>query len=363
MLRIATFNLENLFSRPAAMNFPSDAPGRQAIEDHAELNGIISKEAYSQEDKNRLIALSKVYKFHLSNPPNNALIFLQKTRGQLFKQPKNKPLEVAATRRADWTGWFELRRDKVDGQATFNTGQVIAEWHPDILIVVEVEDRPTLLRFCEQILEPGFNLIYPHCMLIDGNDHRGIDVGILSKFPIVDMRSHVDDSAGGKQIFSRDCPEYDIELPDGGRIVVIPNHFKSKRNGDDQESINRRREQAERAHEIAKAALTRSDFVLVGGDLNDVPDSSPLNSLFTDGFQDVSAHVDWPQDRPGTYDTGLKSGKFDYLIMSPQLQAKLQHVGIERRGTYHPKLWKSFPGVDDKTEASDHHLVWADFNL
>ena len=34
-------------------------------------------------------------------------------------------------------------------------------------------------------------------------------------------------------MFSGECPEYDIELPGGGqRLVILPNHFKSKRNGE-----------------------------------------------------------------------------------------------------------------------------------
>jgi hypothetical protein len=103
--------------------------------------------------------------------------------------------------------------------------------------------------------------------------------------------------------------------------------------------------------------------VILGGDLNDVPTSAPLASLFTDDFVDVSTHPDWPTDRPGTYGTGLATGKFDYLIMSAQLKAKLQHVGIERRGSYHPTVWKSLDTVDTNSEASDHHLVWADFDL
>jgi hypothetical protein len=35
MIRLATFNLENLFTRPVAMNQESDEAGRKAIEDHA----------------------------------------------------------------------------------------------------------------------------------------------------------------------------------------------------------------------------------------------------------------------------------------------------------------------------------------
>ena len=42
-MRIATFNLENLFTRPVAMNQESDAIGREAIEDHATANRIVAK--------------------------------------------------------------------------------------------------------------------------------------------------------------------------------------------------------------------------------------------------------------------------------------------------------------------------------
>lgn len=179
------------------------------------------------------------------------------------------------------------------------------------------------------------------------------------------MESHIDDAGPTRApVFSRDCPEFDIELPGGKRIVVLANHFKSKRNGDDQASLDRRLAQAERAHEIALAALERSDLVLLGGDLNDTPESSALTPLFSDGFEDVSCDKSYPKDRPGTYGTGLPNNKLDYLIMSPALRSSLDHVEIERRGTYHPKLWKPFDTVTSTAkEASDHHLVCAYFNL
>ena len=138
---------------------------------------------------------------------------LQKVRGRLFRDPVDGPVQVDADGRADWVGWFELRREDVVWEATYNTGRVVAEVKPDVLIIVEVENRPTLKRFNEQVLHAQFSFSYPHFMVVDGNDERGIDVGILSRFPIVEIRSHVDDSeSGGEPIFSRDCPEFDLIL-------------------------------------------------------------------------------------------------------------------------------------------------------
>ncbi len=51
MIRLATFNIENLFTRPTAMNQDTDAAGREAIEDHAIANNIAKKEIYSDSEK------------------------------------------------------------------------------------------------------------------------------------------------------------------------------------------------------------------------------------------------------------------------------------------------------------------------
>ena len=367
-IKVATFNLENLFQRPAAMSDEHDADGREAIEDHALANSIIKKDAYSDADKAELVRLSKKYGWHKLNPPKNALVLFQKIRGKLF-QTVHGTLTVVADGRSAWTGWFELRKQDVKWLATFNTGRVIAETRPDILIVVEVESRPTLKHFNDQVLEAEFGFSYPHYMVIDGNDDRGIDVGIASRFPIETVRSHVDDlvdenDPASEKVFSRDCPEYDVLLPGGRRLVVLPNHFKSKRNGDDEAAIRRRTAQAKRANAVAQAALARSELVLMAGDLNDTPDSDPIGHIFAGGFKDVMDHPDYPTDRPGTFDTGLARNKIDYLIMAPQLRQRLMTTGIERRGSYHPNTWVPFDTVKKPADdASDHHLVWAEFDL
>lgn len=365
-IRIATFNVENLFSRPTAMGDAAGAAGQAAIDAHSELNAIVAKPVYSEADKARLIALDRIYKFSALSAPQKVLLVLVKVRGQLFSRSRAGVVKVVAQGAADWTGWFDLPRTDVTWAATLNTARVIAEVSPDVLMCVEAEDRHTLLRFNEQVLGAEFDHAYPHVMLIDGNDQRGIDVGILSRYPIDTVRSHVDDrDARGERVFSRDCPEYAIVLPSGQRLVVLPNHFKSKRGGNDEAAQRRRRAQAEAAGEIARrAAQAGAALVLVGGDLNDTPDAEALAPLWSAGFTDVQSHPDYPTDRPGTFDTATAANKIDYLIMSPDLRAKLLTTGIERRGSYHPRLWRPFDTVTGKAdEASDHQCLWADFAL
>jgi endonuclease/exonuclease/phosphatase family metal-dependent hydrolase len=364
-LRIATFNVENLFTRPLAMDSDQAPNGQNAIDDHAELNRIINKAAYDASDKARLIELDEVYHFSALNPPSNALVQLNKVRGQLYSRSHAGVVSVVANGRADWTGWFFLLATDVTWEATYNTGRVIAEVNADIQVCVEVESRPTLLRFNEQVLGARFNKEYPHVMVVDGNDDRGIDVGIMSRYPIRSIRSHVDDRNGnGERTFSRDCPEYLIDLPGGSRVLVLPNHFKSKRGGNSPSMQERRKAQAFRAHEIAREGLAVTPLVLIAGDLNDTPGTPLFAPLWEDGFVDVSDHPSYPTDRPGTFDTGTAANKIDYLIMSPELRQKLTGTGIERRGSFHPHTWVAFDTVTKKAdEASDHHLVWGDYSI
>lgn len=362
-IRVATYNLENLFTRPAAMAADAGKAGQQAIDDHAAVNALIARPAYSDADQARLLELERTYGFADLNAPANALIVLNKVRGQLYSKSRAGVVSVKARSRGDWTGWFELRRTDIRWQATLNTARVIAEVRPDVLICVEAENRPTLLRFNDQVLGAEFQRAFDHVMVIDGNDDRGIDVGLLSRFPLDGMRSHVDDrNPNGERTFSRDCPEYVVALQNGQRLAILPNHFKSKRGGNDHRARARRLAQAVRAAELASAARQITDLVLLGGDLNDTPDSTELAPLWHDGFKDVQSHPSYPTDRPGTFDTGTARNKIDYLIMSPVLHNHLQATGIERRGSYHPNTWVPFDTVRSKAdEASDHHLVWADF--
>src|SRR6266516_2173468 len=125
------------------------------------------------------------------------------------------------------------------------TAQVMHDVGADVLAVVEADDRPALIKF-EQILFKRIHAApYAHVMLIDGNDDRGIDVALLTNddYPIMRIRSHVDDRDDRGVIFSRDCPEYTVGTPAGERIVFLVNHLKSKGYGKPGESSARRERQ------------------------------------------------------------------------------------------------------------------------
>jgi len=250
----------------------------------------------------------------------------------------------------------------VNGPQRRNTARVITENQPDILAVQEVENIMALKLFDRNYL----NKSYEYKMLIDGNDSRGIDVGIFSKYPIVHVRSfQFDKDQEGTFIFSRDCLEADILLPNKKLLTVYVNHFKSKIGGGEE----RRRKQANQVTKIIQDRfgedLDKHDFVIFG-DLNAGPKEQELKSLLElNGIENV-VQTRLPEADRWThyYLPENKAEQLDYLLLSSSLTKKnLQAVPfIERRGLGdYVKIYQGprFPGVGSEgTEASDHCAIY-----
>lgn len=367
-MRLATFNVENMFDRAKALNQETWAAGKPALDAHAELNKLFENVAYSAADKARILKL--LGEHGLLKTDDGPLLILRKLRGKLLNRPRTGAVTVAANGRDDWIGWVELKSEPVKETATENTARVIATVAPDILAVIEAEDRTTLRLFNENLIPAVGGAPYEHVMLIDGNDDRGIDVGIVTRStcPIVSIRSHVDDTDQQGKIFSRDCPEYEVELPSGARLWVLVNHFKSKGFGRQSDNDAKRLRQARRVREIYEAHLARGDdLIAVVGDFNDTPGSEPLKPLLADGstLRDVSDFAGFDDGgRPGTHGNCTASSKIDYILLSPALFSKITAAGIERRGMWGGKngtLWPHFPEIKSADDvASDHAAVWVD---
>jgi endonuclease/exonuclease/phosphatase family metal-dependent hydrolase len=302
---------------------------------YCSLELFLAESCYTLPVKKQIKKILEKYEFDNRDERDRPFEIVQVRKRLYMVRKSSQQLEVVADGRSDWVGWVELGREEINGEAVLNTGRAISEVNADIQCVVEVENRITLDRFNQQVLAkiPDF-LPFQHNLLVDGNDARGIDIGLLSRYPIISVRSHIDDG-GSDHIFNRDCPEFEVALPDGNSLWILGNHFKSKGNGSFSENNLRRRRQATQVARIYKAALQRSDLVIVLGDLNDSPDSWPLQPLLhgTD-LEEVMMHPSY-QGLPGTYGTGRSiRQKLDYILLSPALWRRVQNVGVERRSVY-----------------------------
>jgi endonuclease/exonuclease/phosphatase family metal-dependent hydrolase len=370
-MRLASFNLENLFDRARALNLGSWDEGRPILELFSKVNALLNKPRYDSDDRKKILAgLKQCGVLHKDDA--GKFVLLRQNRRKLLKRT-NGTVEVVATGRDAWVGWLELKTEPVNEIASRMTARVVEEIDADVMGVIEVDNRIALSRFNSQVLTLVQGQPYDHVMVIDGNDDRGIDVGILSKknLDIRGIRSHVDATDNGGRIFSRDCPEYEIELGGGERLLVLVNHLKSKGFGGKAESDARRRRQAKKVREIYDARKKAGyDYIAVIGDLNDTPDSAPLEPLLKQGstLKEVSKHANYLDDgRPGTWKNGTASGKLDYILLSPKLWEKVERAAIFRKGVWGGKngdLWPHFGEMKSESHAaSDHAAIWVDLDL
>ena len=248
----------------------------------------------------------------------------------------------------------------------------------DVLAVQEVEDIEVLKEFNQTNL----GNLYPFRVLIEGNDPRFIDVGVLSKLPIGAVTSfqtavHPDDPS--ERIFGRDLLEVAILNPGRTRtlLTLYNTHLKSHFGDDDNDGLGeqandtRRRRQAEMMQTIIGERMRTDSRFLVAGDMNDPPAATALTALRTiDGQEmfdsltnptEVGAMKDEtnPADNPTTtaWTHRFKpSGQpprhelFDHLWVSPALRTKFVAAFIHRRHNL---------GGD----GSDHDPAWVELDL
>lgn len=228
-MRIASFNVENLFARPKAMDSQEAdaATRRQILGAHARISELFDLPSYAGHEAEILDLLETL---GVLNADEGTFVRLRKLRGSLLRRPMSGPVTLVATGRATWVGWVELKTVAVNVRATENTARVIKELGAHVLTVVEADDRPGLDMFSVTMLPAVGGTAYPQVMVVEGNDTRGIDVGCMAAagYDLVQLRTHIFDTDSRGAVFSRDCCEYHFQTPGQNRLVVLGNHFKSK---------------------------------------------------------------------------------------------------------------------------------------
>lgn len=250
----------------------------------------------------------------------------------------------------------------------------------DVLAVQEVEHIEILKQFNREHL----GNLYPHIVLVEGNDQRLIDVGILSKFPIGAIVSHqtaVHPDEPNRRVFGRDLLQVEILANNGKKLFTIYNtHLKSHfvPFGEDPvqgaiDANNRRRRQAETISRIlSRMERPNSRFVLMG-DMNDSPDSEFLAPmLVADNKLLVNALESPEETRPPKAETpgqglGPQSKAWTHRFNPPGPEFPryelFDHIWVSQ------SLAKRFsnPTIDRRTkhggDGSDHDPAWIDLDI
>jgi endonuclease/exonuclease/phosphatase family metal-dependent hydrolase len=382
MIRIASFNVENLFQRAKAMNGDTFAEGRPILAAHREVNELFMEPDYTpaikQRIKDLLIKLDIYFvnnqgavRRRITKSPKWA--WLRKNRGDFDREPQDtsEDVVITATGRDSWLGWVDLEKEPVDELATRMTAKVIQEVDADIIGVVEAEDRPSMVRFNESLIGNH----YAHVMLVDGNDDRGIDLAIMTKagFTIKGILSNVDKlAANGEWIFDRDCPQYEIETQSGATIHVLLNHFKSQSGGGGPKRLI----QATEVRAIASSLIAAGKHCVVMGDLNEGPKAGAafadnLAPLFT--LPELVDCYSIPGfdfgGKEGTFDSCGLSNRLDYILISQSLRPSFSSGRVFRKGlwgsrTTRPTAWETYPEMTKSSEqASDHSAIVIELDI
>ena len=362
--RVASFNVENLFSRARVFNFRDHSIGDDILDAIEKFRALLRKDVYSTEDKELIFEAYQALKEYIE---------VREDRGKLWQRLSFAITGVQADGQGDWDGTIEFKQEKLSEVERENTARVIKEVRSDLACIVEAESRPILRAFDSEML----NNRYRYEMLIDGNDQRGIDVAVYSKFPLGGLWTHIFDRVGNSAVFSRDCLEVETLLPNGKSLFLLCNHFKSRGYDPNNTADGRRKRQAERVAQILQARYDLiNDWVIVAGDFNDDPGSDPLQPILSVQHLHDVLQLQFPTNpnKRWTYHYN-KFEQIDYILVSEPLKAKFEKAGVERRGIYDLKTLteSSNDAVDIEQEfatvthwrnaASDHGAVWAEFRL
>ena len=314
-LTIGTFNLNNLFSR---WNFQAAVPKGTTLTQTIEFDA-------------------------------NAEVRLRTFRGRVVHQKEDSATQAVADR--------------------------IRSMDLDVLAVQEVENIEALRTFNAESLHG----LYPHVIVIEGNDPRLIDVGILSKYPVGQVVSHQtapDPAQPVHRVFGRDLLRVDILNPSRSRrlLTLYNTHMKSNfvdrldhptdelRAAQAVRNNERRRRQAEVTRQIIEEETRPNSKYVLLGDMNDDPDSEFLEPMVAPlKLVDALEHVTetrpakheqlGPQPGPRWTSRHKESGLapehrlFDQIWTSPGLRTRVDGGHIDRRtkhggdGSDHDPAW------------------------
>ena len=228
--------------------------------------------------------------------------------------------------------------------------QAIDRLDADVVLLGEVETQASLDALTARLPRFQNSKQVLRSVLGETGAPASVDVAVLSVHPIDSFRGHRDQVLthpdGTSTRFSRELLEVHLNTP-GAKTVVFSAHFRSKVDDDP----GRRYAEADAARAIVASAARESPgaLVVLGGDLNDVPGSAPLDALERDGAL-LRVSSDRPDSETWTYSYFGERQAIDHLYLA------------RGGGTYVPG---SFRAARESSRGgyggSDHAAVYADF--
>jgi hypothetical protein len=257
--------------------------------------------------------------------------------------------------------------------------RIFKTYQPSLAFCVEISSIKLLREYDQEFLGNRYEEFS-----IEGNDPRGVDVGLLLRrdLPLdVEMHSHKNliEIGTGDLVFSRDLPvfilrEKGLEQP---ILIVVGTHFKSQRSSpSDPNGFNKRSLQVKAASLLIteyEKQFPQTPIILTGDFNNDVrwaPEFAPLRTIgLKDSFELASDSV--PMDLRGTHFYFPRKGhpsinQLDAIMFNATAAAKIKvkkakvvhHIAPDGNPYPPPRSYE-----ERETRPSDHLPILNELDL
>ena len=201
--------------------------------------------------------------------------------------------------------------------------KVVQRSGAEVVAAQEVENEGVLQRWPEQL---------PNVTAPGTNDKRGINLGVLSKYPMLQVVTHKDANLEGDRHFSRDLLRVDLDVQ-GETVSLYTTHSYSRRHDDQAAAANQQRlAEANAIKQIVTREMQEfpNRLYIITGDFNDTTEDPALQALLngpgdklidTLSGQDARERVTWPADpeKAGKF----PPGQFDHILIAEKFKDRL----------------------------------------
>ncbi len=239
----------------------------------------------------------------------------------------------------------------------------------DVVALQEMGGAAALEELRSALARDG--LKYPYREIIAGHD-TNIFVALLSRFPVISVRGHTNDSfllSGKRHFVSRGFLEAELQVGDRYRFTLFAAHLKSRRPVPEADEAELREQEAKLLRERIDARLTNDPKanLVVLGDLNDTKDSRSIRALMGRGNKALidtrpaeMAEVDAGSDTEEG--TGRRTINWTHYYAKEDSYSRIDYILISR-GMYHEwdRAGTKVVARPGWGVASDHRPVMATF--
>lgn len=217
--------------------------------------------------------------------------------------------------------------------------KAIKQLDADVVLFQELENEFVLQAMIDEFLP---NEGYRHVAAQRTNSGRGINLGVISRFPITELRSYrfqtlTNPAAPGREWrFARDLMRVTVDAGLDRPVDLFNVHLKSNRDGpDDPNSRLYRTAEAIRVKQIVREEIEQDPeaLIVIAGDFNSNYETRPdqprpwpamahLMEPEADGshlLTDVHAHLSDEQRVTIPGDGRYPPATFDYILVSPAM--------------------------------------------